>query len=225
VVQRASRKLTHLLEGQDLKKQAKLARTLGVLTRSSETTDVATERIMGIVRSLRTFARLDEAERKSVDLHEGIESTLALLRHELGDRIQVVREYGDLPHVECYPGLLNQVYMNLLRNAVQAMDGGGTVTLRTREVDGGVQLQVEDTGVGVPAKDLQRIFDPGYTTRGVGVGTGLGLSITYRIVQEHGGRIGVQSEPGRGTVFTVTLPRWLPRRRTCEIVPPARLAA
>lgn len=224
VVRRAGRKLSLMLEGQDLMKQAKLARTLNVLERSSETTTEATKRIMEIVRSLRTFARLDEAHRKAVDLHEGLESTLAMLQHELGS-VEVVREYGELPRVECYPGRLNQVFMNLLRNAIQAMSGSGTLTLRTRAVDGGVQLQLEDTGAGMPATDLQRIFDPGYTTKGVGVGTGLGLSIAYRVVQDHGGSIDVQSAEGRGSVFTITLPCWLPRRRTCEIVPPMEAAA
>ncbi len=220
VVRRAGKKLKGLLDGRCLKSQAKLARTLGVLERSSETTTLATERIEQIVRSLRTFARLDEAERKAADLHEGLESALALLSHEL-EGVEVVRQYGELPQVECYPGRLNQVFMNLLRNAVQATSAGGAIALRTRLTDGGVQLQIEDTGVGVPAANLNRIFDPGFTTKGVGVGTGLGLAIAYRVIQEHGGRIDVQSAEGRGTVFTITLPCWLPRRRTCELVPPA----
>ena len=222
VARRAQVKLRRLLEseklGRVLQQQPRLARTLEVLGQTTETTDLATERIIGIVRSLRNFARLDEAERKTTDLHEGLESTLALMQHELTQRVEVVRQYGDLPDVECYPNLLNQVFMNLLENAIPAIDGPGTITISTCTTgDDAVELTVSDTGVGIPAEDLDHVFDPGFTTKGVGVGTGLGLSIAYRIIQEHGGRIQVRSHEGQGTTFTITLPRRLGRPRTCEM--------
>ena len=161
---------------------------------------------MKIVQSLRNFARLDEAERKSADLLEGLESTLTLLHHELKNRIDVVRDYEAIPEIVCSPNQLNQVFMNVLVNAAHAIDGRGTITIRTRYRDGEVAISFTDTGRGIPAAVLPRIFDPGFTTKGVGVGSGLGLAICYRIVKEHGGRIEVTSEPEKGTTFTVILP-------------------
>ncbi len=170
-----------------------------LLTRGSK-------RIATIMSSLKSFARLDEATFQEVDLHEGLESTLTLIDHEMKDRIEVVREYGDLPPVGCNANQINQVFMNLLINAVQAMDGPGTLTIRTTASDSEVTVQIADTGVGIPAADQPRIFDPGYTTKGVGVGTGLGLSICYQTVRDHGGRIAVESETGRGSTFELVLP-------------------
>ena len=167
---------------------------------------LATTRIVEIVRSLRNFARLDEAEKKQVDIHEGIESTLTLLHHELKQRVDVVRDYGELPEIECYPNQLNQVLMNLLTNALQAIEGPGTITIRTRCAGERVEVAISDTGSGISEEARQRIFDPGFTTKGVGVGTGLGLSIAYRIVQKHAGELRVESEVGAGSTFTVSLP-------------------
>jgi signal transduction histidine kinase len=121
----------------------------------------------------------------------------------------VVREYGALPQVECLPSQINQVFMNLLVNAAHAMPEGrrGTITVRTAAADDQVRIEVADTGSGIPPDILKRIFDPFFTTKPVGKGTGLGLSLSYSIVQKHGGRIEVESEPGRGTTFRVILPR------------------
>jgi two-component system, NtrC family, sensor kinase len=163
-----------------------------------------------IVKGLRTFSRLDEDHLKEVDLHEGIDSTLTLLRPRLGT-ITVVRDYGDIPLVECNPGQINQVVMNLLTNAVQAIDahshGAGTVTITTRATDDAVTIAVADTGGGIPDDVRARIFEPFFTTKAIGAGTGLGLSISYGIIEQHGGTIDVASAPGEGTTFTVTLPR------------------
>lgn len=183
----------------------RLGRAISVLDESVTINETAIRRIVGIVRTLRTFARLDDAEVKSVDLHDGIESTLSLLQHELKG-IEIARVYGTLPKVTCHPGQLNQVFMNLLDNAAQATPEGGTITIRTRQESGQVVVGIEDTGGGIAPETLGRIFDPGFTTKGVGVGTGLGLAISYRIVDDHGGSIDVQSEPGQGTRFTVQLP-------------------
>ncbi len=160
------------------------------------------------MRELRTFARLDEAERKPVDLHQGLESTLVLINHLLKGRIEVHRESGRLPPVECHPNQINQVFMNILVNACQAIDGAGAITLHTwyEPQTKLAHVAVTDTGVGMPPEILGRIFDPGFTTKGAGVGTGLGLAICYQIVEAHGGRIRVDSLLGKGTTFVVSLP-------------------
>jgi PAS domain S-box-containing protein len=164
------------------------------------------DRVTTIVRRLRSFARLDEAELKEADVNEGIEDTLTLIHHEIKHNITVVKNFGVLPKISCFPGRLNQVFLNLLVNARQAISGKGTITIETFASDHHVVVRISDTGVGIPAANLRRIFDPGFTTKGVGVGTGLGLSICYRIVEDHHGDIGVESTPGVGTTFTVRIP-------------------
>jgi hypothetical protein len=167
---------------------------------------LATERIIHTVSTLKSFARLDRAAQAHVDIHEGLDSALTLLNHQLGDRIKVRIEYGDVPRITCFPNSLNQVFMNLLVNAIQAIDGPGTIRLRTYALNDSAVVEIADSGMGIPADNLRRIFDPGFTTKGVKVGTGLGLSIAYRIVREHNGKIEVESEPGRGSTFRVILP-------------------
>jgi signal transduction histidine kinase len=171
-------------------------------------------RIRDVVQNLRTFSRLDEAEFKKVDIHEGIESTLRLLaRYYTAADVRLVRDYGGLPPVDCYAGQLNQVWLNLLVNAAYAVRRGGEVRIETwREGDAAV-VAVSDTGDGIAPEHLPRIFDPFFTTKPVGEGTGLGLSVTYGIVERHHGTIAVASRPGRGTTFTVTLPVDAPPRR------------
>lgn len=186
--------------------EEKFERAVRILIEANAITRTATDRIVGIVRSLRNFARLDEAELKEVDLHEGIESTLTLVHHEYKDRIEIKRAYGELPLVRCYPNQINQVFMNILVNAIHAIAETGTITITTRAAGDGVTVSFADTGRGIDREDLARIFDPGFTTKGVGVGTGLGLSIVYRIVQRHHGDIKVESTPGAGTTFTLSLP-------------------
>jgi two-component system NtrC family sensor kinase len=194
---------------------AQVDKVRNFLDRATSMTDIslnACKRINEIVRSLRNFARLDEAERKPADLHEGLDSTLTLVTHLLKNRITVHREYGQLPQVHCYANQLNQVFLNILVNAAQAIDGPGEITIRTRLVPGGAGdsgsaiVEITDTGQGIPPENLKKIFDPGFTTKGVGVGTGLGLAICYRIVANHQGRIEVESEVGKGTTFRIVLP-------------------
>ncbi|PYV09063.1 MAG: hypothetical protein DMG07_24090, partial [Acidobacteria bacterium] len=170
------------------------------------TSRLACERIVKIVRSLRTFARLDEAERKKADIHEGIESTLTLVAHELKRRINVVKEFGSVREIECYPNQLNQVFMNMLVNASQAIDGEGEIRIRTWEEADSVRIAISDNGKGIPPELRSKVFDPGFTTKQAGLGTGLGLSICLRIVQDHGGWIELDSAVGRGTTFTIVLP-------------------
>jgi signal transduction histidine kinase len=167
----------------------------------------ASERITNIVRSLKMFARLDEAEYQETDIHDGIISTLTLLEHELKGRVTVTHDFADLPPVSCYPSQLNQVFMNVLNNANQAMPrDGGNIHITTRRVDDDVVITISDDGIGIATEDHDKIFDPGFTTKGVGVGTGLGLSITHNIIQKHNGRITVTSREGDGTTFVITLP-------------------
>ena len=174
------------------------------------------ERVKEIVTRLRAFARLDEAELKMALVNEGIEDTLLLLSHDLSKDTTVVKDYGDLPPIACFPGRLNQVFMNLLNNARQAISGPGRVTVSTRVANNELRVSVADTGCGIPEDQLGKIFDPGYTTKGVGVGTGLGLSICYQIVKEHLGRVEVQSEVGAGTTMTVVIPTDLDEAKVAQ---------
>lgn len=166
------------------------------------------QRIRDIVQNLRTFSRLDEAEFKKSDVHEGINSTIRLLsRYYSSDNITLIRDYGELPPVDAFSGQLNQVWMNLLVNAAQAVaSDGGEVFITTRVVEESAVISIKDTGCGIPPEHLNRIFDPFYTTKAVGEGTGLGLSISFGIVERHGGTIKVESRLGEGTTFTITLP-------------------
>jgi len=168
--------------------------------------DNGSERVTTIVRRLRSFARLDEADLKTVDIHEGLEDTLTLIHHEIKHNLSVIKNFGDIPPVACYPGRLNQVYLNLLINAKQAIKENGEITITTSQKKGNVQIEFKDNGNGIPKDKLKKVFDPGYTTKGVGVGTGLGLSIVYQIIEDHKGTITVDSEVGRGTTFTIIFP-------------------
>ena len=165
------------------------------------------ERICDVVQNLRTFSRLDEAEYKKVDLHEGIESTVRLLsRYYTSGTVILKRDYGQLPPVDCFAGQLNQVWMNLLVNAAQAVREGGEVTITTRLVSEMVMVTITDNGYGIAPEHLDKIFDPFFTTKPVGDGTGLGLSITHSVIERHGGFIKVESRLGKGTTFRVTIP-------------------
>ncbi|MFQ5790618.1 MAG: sensor histidine kinase [Acidobacteriota bacterium] len=208
VMVRALEKMRKILDAAPsaVRDNPQLQRTLEVLESIGKVNQTACERIVKIVRSLRNFARLDEAERKKADLHEGLESTLTLVHHEIKNRIQVVRDYDEIPEIECCPNQLNQVFMNILVNASHAIEGHGTITISTRCNSRHVTVSITDSGSGIDPENLPRIFDPGFTTKGVGVGSGLGLAICYQIVRDHGGRIEVQPGPEGGTTFRVILP-------------------
>jgi two-component system NtrC family sensor kinase len=187
---------------------------------------IGTDRICEIVGSLRNFSRLDEAKCKFVDIHEGIESTLLILQHRLkatpdSPEILVIREYGDLSPVECYAGSLNQVFMNILANAIDAIEeqnqtrtyqeikqNPGQITIRTSMIDSeSVQIAIADNGLGIPEEVQQRIFDPFFTTKPVGKGTGMGMSISHQIITEkHQGQLSYTSTPGKGTEFIIQIP-------------------
>ena len=186
---------------------------------------LGTDRIRQIVLSLRNFSRMDEADFKAVDIHEGIDSTLLILQHRLKDKadrpaIQVIRDYGNLPLIECYPGQINQVFMNILANAIDALEEANVkrtyqelkqnpnvITIRTAMIDSKwVRIAISDNGMGMPESVQKRLFDPFFTTKSVGKGTGMGLPISYQIVTEkHGGKLDCFSIPGEGTEFVIQI--------------------
>jgi signal transduction histidine kinase len=190
----------------EVSQDPEVIKIMGILEDINRNNRIACDRIISIIRSLKNFARLDEGERKRVNIHDGIDSSLVLVHHQLKGRIQVVKDYGELPEIECFPNRLNQVFMNILVNAEQAMPNLGTLTIATRRLGDEIVIKISDTGIGIPKENLQKIFDQGFTTKGVGVGTGLGLSICRNIIEDHHGRIAVESEVGKGTTFTITLP-------------------
>ena len=187
---------------------------------------VGTERIRQIVLTLRNFSRLDEAEMKPVDIHEGIDSTLMILRNQLKPKcdqpeIQIIKRYGKLPQVECYAGQLNQVFMNIIKNAIDALheynagrdaqamlDEPSQIIISTQTiVPGWINISIKDNGSGIPDSAKKRLFDPFFTTKPVGEGTGLGLSISYQIVADkHSGYLKCISEPGQGAEFCIQIP-------------------
>ena len=191
---------------------------------------MGTERIREIVLNLRNFSRLDESDIKEVDIHEGIDSTLVILKHRFkANNIQLIKNYGNLPQVECYAGTLNQVFMNLLANAIDALDSDqnhqstvdgerppGKIEIQTEVINGDrILISIKDNGLGIPAELQSRIFDPFFTTKAVGKGTGLGLSISYQIVvQKHRGSLICKSEPGQGTTFYIEIPIQQPKIST-----------
>ena len=173
--------------------------------------ETGTSRVSDIVVSLRSYARLDEATIKNVDIHEGIESTLLILNHRIKHDVEVIKDYGTLPLVRCSPSQLNQVFTNIITNALDAMFDGSSVTkqliIKTRTVNSDqIQLSLQDTGPGISPEVKPKIFDPFFTTKPVGEGTGLGLGICFKIVEQHRGTIDVETAVGRGTTFVITLP-------------------
>ncbi len=164
------------------------------------------ERVKHIVQNLKTFSRVDQADYALIDLNEAIKTTMNIAWNEIKYVASVQHEFGNIPKINCYPQQLNQVFLNLLINAAQAIKDQGTITVRTWCDEKNVNVSIVDTGSGIAPKDMARIFEPFYTTKDVGKGTGLGLSISYGIVQNHGGEIRVESELGKGSTFTVTLP-------------------
>lgn len=187
---------------------------------------VGSDRIRQIVLSLRNFSRMDEAEFKTVNIHEGIDSALLILQHRLKDKpdrppIQVMCDYGKLPPIECYPSQLNQVFMNILINAIDALEEANTerasrninappnkIIIRTGIVNSNtVKITISDTGIGIPESACKLIFNPFFTTKAIGKGTGMGMSISYQIVTEkHGGQLECSSVPGQGTEFVIQIP-------------------
>ena len=166
----------------------------------------AATRMKDIVLSLRNFSRLDQAEVQDIRLEDAIDNTLALLAHRFKNYISIHKEYHLNKNVPCYAGLINQVFMNLLSNAEQAINGSGTITVKTWHDDNKAYVSIQDSGMGMDPTTMIKIFDPFFTTKPVGEGTGMGLSISYGIIEKHHGSITVESTPGKGTIFTLCLP-------------------
>jgi signal transduction histidine kinase len=182
------------------------------LGRICDKTAEGLQRVRDIVQNLRDFAHLDEADFKEADLNAGLESALEILRHEIARKeIRTDISLQRLPPVLCHPGKINQVFLHLLSNAVEACGRGGTVSVRSRDDGGtGVVIEIQDDGCGIRPEHLPRLFEPFFTTKPVGQGTGLGLSVSFGIIRDHGGVIEVSSEVGRGTTFRIRLPRRAP---------------
>ncbi|MDP1727077.1 MAG: ATP-binding protein [Bacteroidota bacterium] len=159
-----------------------------------------------IVKGLRNFSRLDESDMKKANLEEGINSTLVILNNKIKGKITLEKEFSGIPEIICYPGQLNQVFMNILSNAADAIDGEGIIRIKTLQKDDQIIIHFSDTGSGMPEEIRSHIFEPFFTTKAVGKGTGLGLSISYGIIENHKGNIEVKSEVGKGTEFIITLP-------------------
>ena len=165
----------------------------------------AIQRISNIIVSLKKFVRLDEAELQEADINKELDLTLELIRHETKNRIEIVKNYGTLPLIKCYPNMLNQVFTNILVNACQAIEGKGKITITTSYEAETMTVSIKDTGKGIPEDEISKIFTAGFTTKGVGVGTGLGLAISAKIIEKHNGKIIVNSEVGKGSEFVITI--------------------
>jgi PAS domain S-box-containing protein len=190
----------------ELKEQIDLDFVLGDFDKIISESQDGTQRVKSIVQNLRDFSHVDKGEFKFADINQGIESTLNIVWNELKYKAEVIKEYGDIPQIECLPQQLNQVFMNLLLNAAQAITTHGQIKIKTYRKDKDIIIEISDTGIGIPKDNIARIFEPFFTTKEVGKGTGLGLSVAYGIVQKHNGKIEVESEVNKGTTFRVILP-------------------
>ncbi|MDB9511019.1 ATP-binding protein [Kamptonema animale CS-326] len=172
---------------------------------------IGADRIRELVISLRNFSRLDECEMKITDIREGIDSTLVILNYRVKQGIKIIKEYGELPPINCYPAQLNQVFMNIISNGIDALeelgDSDSTIWINAEASESNcVKVKIRDNGPGMPPEIQENIFDPFFTTKSIGKGTGLGLAISYQIITKHHGTIEVNSQPGKGTEFVITLP-------------------
>ena len=208
VLRRAVSKISDIL-ADDIVDKEEAEQIRGLASTISEVVEidrVAVEMIVQLVASVRSCWQMDESSMRCVDLHDGIESTLLILRHELKHRIHIVKEYGELPGVTCFPSQTSQVFMNLLLNASQAIEGEGTITIRTYQENGRAAVEISDTGGGIESEHLDRIFETGFTTKGTKSGMGIGLRICREIIERQGGAIEVESTIGQGSTFRVLLP-------------------
>jgi signal transduction histidine kinase len=190
----------------EVRENAKLLQIFAEIEKLNEINKTAATRIVQIVNSLRRFARVDKCEMEQSDLNEGLESTLTLVHHLLKQNIKVHKDFGDLPPVISFPNQINQVFLNILVNAIQAIGDDSEITIKTYPNENNAIIEISDTGMGIPQENLDKIFEPGFTTKKSGVGTGLGLSIVKQILDKHSGKIQLKSELGKGSTFTIFLP-------------------
>jgi signal transduction histidine kinase len=183
-----------------------LLRIFELLEDANQSCKLAADKVAKIVVNLRRFVRLDEGEWQLADIHEGLDSVLALIEPEIENRIAIQKDYGTIPQIYCSPSGLNQVFMYVIKNAEEAIEERGEIQVKTFTDADTLKIQIHDTGIGIPHANLNKIFDPGFTTKGVKVGVGLGLSISYHIIKDHKGSIDVVSQLGKGSTVTVALP-------------------
>jgi two-component system NtrC family sensor kinase len=207
LLQRNLNRLEQAVQEGQASAPGEILRRIDSARKSADLVGEGGRRIHAVLRALLNFSRLDEAQYKTVSLEEGLESTLKLLQYRMGDRIRVHRRYGGLEPLNCRPDALNQLFMNLLVNAVQSIPEQGEITVETAAEGGDAVVRIIDSGVGIPEEIKTRLFDLGFTTRNESGGSGLGLALCRRIVENHGGTIAVESTPGEGSVFTIRLPR------------------
>lgn len=202
-----------LKEIEALKKDIHYGDVKGFITGLMDDIKLGADRAAEIIQGLRSFSRLNEAEFKAADLHEGLDATLVLLRTRTKNTINVIKEYDpDLPPINCNPGQLNQVFMNILTNAIEAIEMktdqvAKEIRIKTTNKPDRIELRIKDNGIGIPEDIRQKIFDPFFTTKDVGKGTGLGLSIVFGIIKKHNGQIEVVSAPDEGSEFIISLPK------------------
>lgn len=191
---------------EELQKDDQLKKVVKIFRENLDITLQAGERIATLVKSLKNFSRVDEAEYQKADIHVGLESTLTLMRSEFGGRIKVVKEFTKLPRIGCYPGQLNQVFFNLFKNAAHAITGKGTIAIKTSQENNHIRVDISDSGKGIPKNKLKKLFDIGFSSDDTRIKMTSGLSTTYQIIRKHHGEIKVESEEGKGTCFSIMLP-------------------
>ncbi|MFW5799409.1 MAG: sensor histidine kinase, partial [Spirochaetota bacterium] len=198
-----SRLIDRLIQsGQNDKETKEIIYFLERLSRSNRE---AVGKITSVFNALKQFSKLDEAVFKYVNIEKEIDYIVSLLKYKTKNRINIIKEYGNVPELVCYAGELNQVFMNLLTNSIESIEGKGEITIKTFTQNNKVNIIIKDTGKGIPENDITRVFNPGYTTKGVGIGTGMGLSVTYNIIKKHKGDIHFESQEGKGTLIKITL--------------------
>jgi signal transduction histidine kinase len=204
-----------LQEIEALKESIQYGEVKGFIIGLMDDIKLGADRAAEIIQGLRSFSRLNEAEYKAADIHEGLDATLVLLRTKTKDNIEVIKEYDPyLPIVNCNPGQLNQVFMNILTNAIEAIEmnppgSHNQIRIKTKNETDKIVISIKDSGVGIPQNIVAKIFDPFFTTKDVGKGTGLGLSISFGIIKKHNGQIEVLSEENKGTEFIISIPKEL----------------
>lgn len=191
---------------EELRDNDRLEKLLDSLMTNNKVVSEANERISKIVRSLKSFSNLDEATFQKADIHEGLDSTITLLEAELNSKIKIIKRYGELRPIACYPGDLNQVFLNLLTNSIEAIKKEGEIIVQTSFEEQHICIKISDTGIGIPKGKIKTLFDPGFAYNRTRVKAGMGLFISQSIIQKHKGKITVTSEVNKGTTFTIVLP-------------------
>ncbi|MDA3927714.1 MAG: ATP-binding protein, partial [Prolixibacteraceae bacterium] len=190
----------------ELKSDIDYEEILEIIPQTIEDIHIGAERAADIIRGLRNFSRIDKDNIQDFDVHEGIDSALLLLQNKFKNHIKIEKNYSQLPKIECYPGKLNQVFLNIISNAIDAIDKEGLIIIRTHLNDDKINIEIEDNGKGISPQNINNIFDPFFTTKSVGKGVGLGLSISFGLIKDHKGSVEVNSTENIGTVFSISLP-------------------